>query len=375
MITLTKTLILLFIHNIFIQQALPEVSPYKFWNLLESPAASYPRLVRSLDAPTAKPIKLPEKRQHLKHSKAKAIFNGKQKIINQNVPWCSDTMVKQSSVVNLVLDSSRVFGLPDETHPPVIASLAKYHQVKCGAGCKKDASFIQRGFHPLLDDPGRFLGTEFDLLETTYVIEVVGEHDGLDEATPRVMFGQESFPYHHFPLNLETTDLVLTQEKTVQRISFNLGVHVIVCRNDAEGKTTLQLPMVVPHVIFYYHYKGRATPSSDRITEGRAMLEMYLPPMTLTATINEDCDGLTMKSDQLNGNNVHIRIRPGNKQDSARVAANLQEVIDKKQLVEAYVNQVDKFFSKLLQEILQQRNNVIHRNEVLEEICSNRTIE
>lgn len=369
-ITLTKTFILLFILNICIHRAHPDLRPNKFWSLIRWPAASDPPLAKSPDThPTAKPIKLPDKGQHLNPIKPRALSFTKRNI-NQKVPWCPDHSNIRASVKHLVLDPSKVSGLPDETHPPVIQNLAKYRGVKCSAGCKKNP-FTLPGYRPRLDDPERFVGYEFSIVQPAFLKEVVGEHKDIDQRNVRVMFGQESFP-GHLPDTLHTTHLQFYGGTIIQRISFTLGVQTTVCKSGPKGENTLQLPTVVPHVIFYYHYKERSTPPlkpGEKTHGGRVMLEMHLPPMTLTGTIKDNCEGLTMSTDPLKKYNVDMRIRPYHRSNHSQVASDVQEIINKETLFGAYISQVDKFFSKMMKEILEQKSNVIQRNQLLEELC------
>lgn len=247
-------------------------------------------------------------------------------------------------------------------------SLRQDRIVICDIGCL----LYDSDHPPLIDDPGRNFYDTFSVISVIYVIEVVGDSHALSRHPLRVMWSDKVLGSKHWKTStmLEET-LELEEGELIQRITFNLHTSIAISvESEDPEEFVVKIPHVVPHVVFLHNYK--LDHEGEKLS-GVVTIEACNLPMTLEVVVGRLEDGRCwmkpLVSRQFEDYMIAVGIRGNERRVIGIVSARIQTHLENAFPFGVYMDEINNFAFRFLEESLLQTRNVIKESTIYIGLC------
>lgn len=242
--------------------------------------------------------------------------------------------------------------------------------------CKNNCVLYDPDHPALIDDPGRNFYDTFSVLSASYVIEVVG--GTYDLSGLRVMLSDTHLGRYLSGMSagLRLSDrhrgtLVLTGPDIMQRITFDLHTKFEIRADPtATEEFVVVIPDVVPNVLFLHGYRLE---HDGRRADGVVAVDAWNLPMSLEVLVGRLEDGRCWMKPLDRGKfkdyMIGVRVRGNDRNVIGVVFTAVQTYLEAKFPFGIYMQEVNEFAFRFLEESLLQTKSVIKESKLYMELC------
>lgn len=239
--------------------------------------------------------------------------------------------------------------------------------------CELDCVLHDPDHPPVIDDPGRNFYDTFSVISASYVIEVVG--GSYDLSGLRVMVSDRFLGSNHTSTSARLQvpgryreTLVLAESVVMQRTTFDLHTNIEVRVDSTTSEEfVVVIPDVVPHVVFLHGYE------LERV-RGVVSVEACNLPMKLEVVVGRLEDGRCwmkpLDRSKFEDYIVGVRVRGDDRHAIGVVFTAVQTHLEAEFPFGVYMEEVNEFAFRFLEESLLQTKNVIRESKLYIELCT-----
>lgn len=243
--------------------------------------------------------------------------------------------------------------------------------------CELDCVLYDPDHPPVIDDPGRNFYDTFSVISASYVIEVVG--GSYDLSGLRVMVSDRFLGSNHTSTSARLQvpgryreTLVLAEAVVMQRTTFDLHTSVEVrVESTTPEEFVVVIPDVAPHVVFLHGYE--LDRGQERV-RGVVTVEACNLPMKLEVVVGRLEDGRCwmkpLDRSKFEDYIVGVRVRGDDRHAIGVVFTAVQTHLEAEFPFGVYMEEVNEFAFRFLEESLLQTKNVIRESKLYIELCT-----